>query len=75
MSAVPDYKKANFNRARELLPHTVWERPVNSPIDYEWNSFRDKILEVERMTVPMKKKESNRCHTAPVDDCGRQKDN
>ncbi len=23
MSAVPDYEKANFNRARELLPHTV----------------------------------------------------
>ncbi len=33
MSTVPDYKKTNFNRARELLPHTVWEQPVNSLID------------------------------------------
>ncbi len=47
MSAVPDYKKANFNRARELLPRTVWERPVNSPIEYVWRSLRIKLLEVE----------------------------
>ncbi len=59
MASVPDYKKANFNRARELIPHTVWERPANSPIDYEWNSFKDKLLEVERMTVPMKTKRAS----------------
>ncbi len=59
MSAVPDYKKSNFNRERELQPQTVWERPVNSPTDYEWGSFRNKILEVERMTVPMKLKRAN----------------
>ncbi len=59
MSAVLDYRKATFNRSRELLPHSVWERPVNSPIDHAWNSFRDKLLEVERMTVPMKTKRAN----------------
>ncbi len=59
MSSVPDYKTAHFTRARDLLPHTVWERPVNSPVDYEWNSFRDKLLEVERMTIPMKTRKAN----------------
>ncbi len=59
MSAAPDYKKTYFNRARELLPQTVWERPVNSPIDYSWSSFRDKLLDVKRMTVPMKRKGAN----------------
>ncbi len=75
ISAVPDYKKPNFNRARELLPHTVWERPANSPMDYEWNSFRDKILEVERITVPMKLKRANGVTQPPVDDYGSQKGN
>ncbi len=73
-TVLPDYKKANFNRARELLPQTVWERPVNSPIDYKWNSFRDKLLEVERMTVPMKTNRANGV-TAPVNDYSSQKGN
>ncbi len=59
MSAVPDCKKANLNRARELLPYNVWKEPVNSQIHYEWSSFRDKLLEVERMTVPTERKRSN----------------
>ncbi len=31
MSTVPDYKKVNFNCARDILNHTVWQQPVTSP--------------------------------------------
>ncbi len=58
-SRIPDYMRANFSFARELLSHTTWE-PVNSiPIDGAWNTFKCKLLEVERTSVPMKTRRTN----------------
>ncbi len=55
---IPDYRKANFNLARELLPPTEWEYIDSnlhvSTIEDMWTVFRDKLLEVQRTTVPMK---------------------
>ncbi len=55
---IPDYRKTNFNLARELLPPAAWDN-INGDIDVStiedtWTVFRDKLLEVERTTVPMK---------------------
>ncbi len=43
-SRIPDYRRANFSLARDLLSRTTWE-PVNStPIDGAWNTFKCKLL-------------------------------
>ncbi len=60
---VPDYRKANFNVAFELLPPTEWEYidsnlHVNT-IEGMWMVIRDKLLEVQRTTVPMKPRRIN----------------
>ncbi len=44
---VPDYRKTNFNRARHRLPPAAW------------TDFKNKLLEVERATVPMKTRRAN----------------
>ncbi len=53
-SKVADYRKANFDLARELLLSETWEQQKGISLDQEWSAFRDKLIEVERMTVPMK---------------------
>ncbi len=53
-SKVPDYRNANFDLARELLFSEMWEQRNGISLDQEWSAFRDKLIEVERMTVPMK---------------------
>ncbi len=46
---MPDYRKANFNLARELLPPAAWDHingDINiSTIEDTWTVFRDKLLE------------------------------
>ncbi len=59
---VTDYRKADFNLASKLLPPTAWEHHnnnLNDPIEDMWTVFRDKLLEVQRTTVPMKSKRIN----------------
>ncbi len=60
---MPDYRKANFNLARELLPPAAWGHingDINiSTIEDTGTVFRDKLLEVERTIVPMKSRRVN----------------
>ncbi len=64
-SRIPDYRRANFKLARELLSRTTWE-PVNStPIDGAWNTFKCKPLEIERIFVPMKSRRTNNAVRPP----------
>ncbi len=64
-SRIPDYRRANFSLARELLSRTTWE-PVNStPIDGAWNTFKCKLLEVKRTSVPMKTRRTNNAMSPP----------
>ncbi len=55
---IPNYRKANFNLACELLPPAAWEYIEHnlyvSTIEDMWTVFRKKHLEVQRMTVPMR---------------------
>ncbi len=64
-SRIPDYRRANFILARELLSSTTWE-PVNSTlIDGAWNTFKCKLLEVERTSVLMKTRRTNNAKSPP----------
>ncbi len=59
---IPDYRKTNFNLAREMLPPIEWEYidsnlHVNT-IEDMWTVFRE-LLEVQRTTVPMKPRRVN----------------
>ncbi len=51
---VPDFKKTNFNQARQLLPPAAWEHLNLASVDTAWADFKSKLLEVEGATVPMK---------------------
>ncbi len=73
-SKVSDYRNANFDLAHELLLFETWEQQDGILLDQEWSAFRNKLLEVERMTVPMKFK-SQWDHESTVDDCGNKKGN
>ncbi len=53
-SKVSDYRNVNFDLARELLLSEKRDQRNGIPHDQEWSTFRDKIIDVERMTVPMK---------------------
>ncbi len=53
-SKIPDYKRANFNLARELLTQTTWESTNLTSVEGAWNGFKNKVLEVERTNDPMK---------------------
>ncbi len=59
VSKIPDYRKANFSLARELLPQSTWEGLNFALVDDAWNSFKNKLLEVERATVPMKNRKTS----------------
>ncbi len=54
---ISDYRKANFNLAREQLPPAAWEYNDNNlnvnTIEDMWTIFGDKLLEVQRTTVPI----------------------
>ncbi len=56
---IPGYRKANFSLARELLPPAVWEYINVNTVEDMWTVFRDKLLEVQRTTVPMKPRRIN----------------
>ncbi len=60
-SVISDYKKANFNLARELLPSATWDQLnlTDNTIDNVWNDFKDKLLGVEKATVPTKPRRVN----------------
>ncbi len=58
VTKIPDYKRANFNLARELLTQTTWEYKNHTPVEDAWNAFKNKLLEVEGTTVPTKTKEN-----------------
>ncbi len=64
-SMVPDYRHANFDRSREMLPLETRAQPIGTSLDHEWSTFRDKLLEVERMTVPMKCRRVNSITNPP----------
>ncbi len=51
---VQNYRNANFDLARELLLSEMWEQQNGISLDQEWSAFRDELMEVERMTLPMK---------------------
>ncbi len=53
-SKVPDYRNVNFDLVRELLLSETWEQQNGMSLDEEWSAFKDKLIEVERMIVPMK---------------------
>ncbi len=53
-TTIPDYGKANFNRARQLPPPAAWNLLNLTDADNAWTDFKNKLLEVERATVPMK---------------------
>ncbi len=64
-SRIPDYRRANFSLVRELLSRTTWE-PVNfTSIDRAWNTFKCKLLEVERSSVPIKTRRRNNAMSPP----------
>ncbi len=57
---IPDYKKANFNRARQLIfPAATWNQLNFTHADTAWTGFKNKLLEVERERVPMKTRRVN----------------
>ncbi len=64
-SKIPDYRRANFDLARDMLTQTIWE-PVNfTAIDGAWNGFKCKLLEVERKSFPMETRRANSSVTLP----------
>ncbi len=64
-SKVPDYRYANFDSAREMIPPETWAKSICTSLNHEWNTFRDKLIEVERMTVPMKCRRVNSVTNPP----------
>ena len=58
-SKMPDYRNANFDLARDLLPPEHWEQLDGISLDNAWVTFRDTLLGVERRTVPMKLRRTN----------------
>ncbi len=58
-SKVPDYRNANFDVGRELLLSETWKQQNGTSLARERCAFRDKLIEVERMTVPMKFRRAN----------------
>ncbi len=58
-SKFPDYRKANFSRALEPLPQLTWKGLNFALVEDAWNSFKNKLLLVERTTVPMKTRRTN----------------
>ncbi len=45
---ISDYRKANFNRARQLIPPAAWNQLNLADTDTAWTDFKNKLLEVER---------------------------
>ncbi len=64
-SKIPDYKRANFNLARELQTQTTWDYTNLTPVEGAWNAFKNKLLEVEGTTVPMKTRRTNNAVSPP----------
>ncbi len=58
-SKIPDYRRANFNLACSLLTQTNWEYTNLTPVEGAWNDFKNKLLEVEGTSVPMKTRRTN----------------
>ncbi len=56
---IPDYREANFNRVRQLLPPAAWNQLNLTNADTAWTDFKNKLLGVERATVPMKTRRVN----------------
>lgn len=50
-SKAQDYRKANFDFARELLPIEILKQLGGTFLDNARNTFSDKLSAVERMTV------------------------
>ncbi len=65
VSKIPDYRKANFSLARELLPQSTWKGLNLALVDDAWNSFKNRVLEVERATVPMKTRRTSNDVNSP----------
>ncbi len=38
---IPDYKRANFNLARELLTQTTWEYTNLTHVEAAWNNYKE----------------------------------
>ncbi len=65
VSKILDYRKANLSLVRELLPQSTWEVLNFVFVDDAWNSFRNKLLEIERATVPMKSRRTSNDVNSP----------
>ncbi len=64
-SKILDYKRANFNLAHMLLTLTTWEYTTFTPVEGAWHDFKNKLLEVEGTTVPMKTRRTNNVISPP----------
>ncbi len=62
---IPDYRKTNFNRARQLLPSAACNWLNLTDADTAWTDFKNKLFEVERATVPMKTRRVNGTFSPP----------
>ncbi len=64
-SKIPDYKRANFKLARDLLTQTTLDYTNLTPVEGAWNGFKNKLIEVEGTTVPMKTRRTNNAVCPP----------
>ncbi len=56
----PTTKKANFNRARQLISPAATRNQLNfTHANTVWTDFKNKLSEVERATIPMKSRRVN----------------
>ncbi len=56
---------SDYGLARELLPQSTWEGLNFALVDDAWNNFKNKLLEVERATVPMKNRRTSNDVNSP----------
>ncbi len=40
-SKVPEYRHANFDRARKMLPPETWAQTIGTSLHHDWSTFRD----------------------------------
>lgn len=56
---LPDYRKADIIRARELLNSKDWVQLNVRSTKRVWTFFKSELLKVEKVTVPVKSRRIN----------------
>jgi len=54
-----DYNKADYDGMREVLRYTDWPIILQGDTDHCWNVFKEKILNLKKNFVPMRKVKGN----------------